>query len=381
MRRMMEDLLALFPETYEASRDRFRLGLSLIQKQWPAAQPFHHRLPGEEDLTIDWIQSDALEKNEKILVFTTAEHGIEGYVGSAMMQRFIDRHLSRLDPRTTGLLLVHAINPWGMKHHRRVNADNIDLNRTFLLNQSFDPAFNPEYDYLNSYINPVKPIRNLVLSNLGFYFNLFGRMIGKSLPVLKHHLLLGQYRFPRSVYYGGETYPEETRVLMDLYRQAFREYEHVLHLDMHTGYGPRYQMSLVNSALEPTPSKEFEEKFEYPLVVAANQEEFYALRGDMIDFVYALRDHEFPGKKLYATSFEFGTLGDTWRGQVGSPRAMIFENRLYWQGASREELARQVKRDFEELFNPGASDWRAKAVSDADQAFTGILKAESFAAE
>jgi hypothetical protein len=377
----MEDLLALFSETYEASRERFRQNLAVVQKGWPQAGLSHHRLAGDEDLTIDWIRSDALDRNERVLVLTTAEHGIEGYVGSAMQQRFIDKFLPRLDPRTTGLLLVHAINPWGMKHHRRVNRDNIDLNRTFLYNQAFDPGFNPEYDFLNGYIHPARPINNLTLSNANFYWNLLWRGILKGLPALKHHLLLGQYRYPRSLYYGGEEYPEETRTLIDLYRRAFEAYDQILQLDMHTGYGPRYQMSLVNSVLETMTSKEFVEKFDYPLVVAANREEFYALRGDMIDYVYALREHEFPGKKLYATSFEFGTLGDDLRGQIGSPRAMVFENRLHWQGAVNVRVAAQVKRDFEELFNPAASDWRAKAVADADRAFAGILKAECFMAE
>lgn len=374
----MEDVLALFPDTYGASRERFRQNLMAIQKQWPQAELSHHRLPGDEDLTIDWIRSSALEKNEKVLIFTTAEHGIEGYVGSAMLQRFIENDLPRLDPRTTGLLLVHAINPWGMKHHRRVNADNIDLNRTFLWDQPFDPAFNPEYDFLIASIDPTGPVQNLARDKLGFYYHLSRRAISKGLPWLKHHLLLGQYRYPRGLYYGGQEYPEETRKLMELYRQAFQEYDQILHLDMHTGYGPRYQMSLVNSALEPTTSQEFVQKFDYPLVVAANREEFYAIRGDMIDYVYALRDAEFPGKKLYATSFEFGTLGQGLRGQIGSPRAMVLENRLHWQGAANEKLAKQVKRDFEELFHPSANDWRRKAVSDADRAFTGILKAEGF---
>jgi predicted deacylase len=374
----MEDILSLYPDTYEASRERFRQNLAVIQSKWPAAELSGHRLPGDEGLTIDWIRSNALEKNEKVLVMTTAEHGIEGYVGSAMLQRFIDKFLPSLDPSTTGLLFVHAINPWGMKQHRRVNADNIDLNRTFLYDQAFDPDFNPEYDFLNDYINPVRSMSSLALSNANFYLNLIRRAISKGLPWLKHHLLLGQYRFPHSIYYGGTEYPEETRTLMDLYRQAFRMYDQVLHLDMHTGYGPRYQMSLVNSVFETTTSKEFVEKFNYPLVVAANREEFYALRGDMIDYVYALREHEFPGKKLYATSFEFGTLGDGLRGQIGSPRAMVFENRLRWQGATSERIARKVKGDFEELFNPAASHWRRKAVADADRAFEGILKAECF---
>lgn len=374
----MEDILSLFPETYEASRERFRQNLAVIQKHWPGAKLSHHRLPGDEDLTIDWIHSDALDKNEKVLILTTAEHGIEGYVGSTMQQRFIDKYLSRLDPRTTGLLLVHAINPWGMKHHRRVNANNVDLNRTFLFNESFDPVFNPEYDSLHAILNPNKAVENLALDNLKFYANLIWKLVTKGLPALKNAILIGQYRYPEGLYYGGENYQEETHTLIGLYRQAFSAYDQILHLDMHTGYGPRYQMSLVNSALETRTSQEFVARFGYPLVVAANPEEFYAIRGDMIDYVYALRQHEFPAKKLYATSFEFGTLGDSVKGQIGSPRAMMFENRLYWHHALNDELAERVKQDFEELFNPSSAAWRAKALADADQAFAGILKAEGY---
>jgi len=374
----MEDILSLFPDTYEASRERFRNYLATIRQDWPDAELSYHRLKGDKDLTIDWIRSDASDRNDRVLVFTTGEHGVEGYVGSAMLQRFIDKYLPRLDPRTTGLLLVHAINPWGMKHHRRVNADNTDLNRTFLWDLPFDPAFNPEYDYLYSYIDPVKPVQNLTLGNVGFYLNLFWRAILKGLPWLKHHLLLGQYRYPRGLYYGDKDYPEETQTLIGLYRQAFLRFDQILHLDMHTGYGPRYQMSLVNSVLEEMTSREFEKKFDYPLVVAANPEEFYAIRGDMIDYVYALRAHEFPEKRLYATSFEFGTLGEKLRGQIGSPRAMIFENRFYWHGARSDKIARRIKHDFEDLFNPIDTDWRLKAVADADQAFFGILKADGY---
>jgi hypothetical protein len=374
----MEDLQALFPQTYEASRERFRKNLTVVRKQWPKAELFQHHIADNEDLTIDWIYSDALEANDKALLFTTGEHGVEGYVGSAMQQCFIDGYLPRLDPRNTGLLLMHAINPWGMKYHRRVNANNVDLNRTFLWEASFDPTFNLEYDALNSSINPDQPVQNLALSNLSFYANLAWKVIQKGWPAFKHRLLLGQYRHTRGLFYGGEGYQEESRLLIDLYKQAFGAYDQILQLDMHTGYGPRYQMGLVNSALETKSSQEFEREFNYPLVVAANPEEFYAIQGDMIDYVYALRQYDFPEKKLYATSFEFGTLGNGLRGQVGSPRAMVLENQLHWRGAANGRSAEQIKHDFEELFNPADVDWRAKAVADAQQAFEGILLAEKF---
>ena len=374
----MSDILTLFPKTYEVSRERFRNNLSVIQKYWPKAELSRHHIVDDEDLTIDWIQSNALDVNNKVFILTTGEHGIEGYVGSAMQQRFIEKFLPRLDPRTTGLLLVHSINPWGMKHHRRVNSRNVDLNRTFVWNNSFDNTINPDYDRLLDIIRADKPFRNLSLSNLEYYFKLTQKIAQMGWPAFKSTFLLGQYRHPNGLFYGGEGYQEETQVLINLYRQSFSSFRQILHLDMHTGYGPRYQMSMVNSVHEKVSSQEFVEKFNYPLIVAANPDEFYAITGDMIDYVYEMWQHEFSNKRLYATAFEFGTYGDKFKGKVGMPRAMSFENRLYWQGTQDEKLAARVKQDFEELFNPSAPEWKEKAVQDADQAFEGILQAEGY---
>ena len=369
---------SLFPATYESSRERFRGYLPVIQKMWSKAALHQHALSYDNNLTIDWIYSPATEKNEKILVFTTGEHGVECYVGAAMLHRFIEDYMPKLDPRTTGILLVHAINPWGMKNHRRGNRDNIDLNRTFMLDPKFDPAFNPAYDELDTFLNPKGELTNTFLNNIGYMFGLGWHILQNGMRNFRDALLLGQYRNPQGLYYGGAEMPEETRTIMDLYKMALRDYDQTLQLDMHTGYGPRYQMSLVNSALDKGTSEYFEKRFNYPLVVAATADEFYAIRGDMIDYIYGLQQRDYPTKKIYATSFEFGTLGDTLYGLFQSPRVMIHENRAFWHGAVNETVRAEAKRGFEELFNPSAADWKEKAVKDAEQAFEGILKAEGY---
>jgi hypothetical protein len=374
----MPDIQSLFPETYEASRERFRKNLADIQSMWRKANLFQHNLAGSEDLTIDWIYSDAIETNRKVFILTTGEHGVEGYVGSAMMQRFIEKYLPKLDPRTTGILLVHAINPWGMKHHRRGNRDNIDLNRTFLYNLDHDPAFNPAYDKIDRFLNPVTPITNLFFDNIAYVIQLFWHIARMGMKNFRYALLLGQYRHPQGLYYGGTKRPEETQALMELYKQMMSSYDQILHLDMHTGYGPRYQMSLVNSALDKNSSAYYQKRFNYPLVVAATADEFYAIRGDMVDYEYALWQNEFPKKQFFATAFEFGTLGDTMYGLFQSPRMMIHENRAYWHGTKNQTLLAKARHGFEELFNPASKEWKEKALADADRAFSGILSAEGY---
>ena len=374
----MTDTQSLFPETYESSRERFRTNLSVAQAMWPKARLFQHKLSGDEELTIDWIYADATQSNQKGFTLTTGEHGVEGYVGSAMMQLFIEKYMPKLDPRNTGILLLHAINPWGMKHHRRGNKDNIDLNRTFLWDVGHDPNFNPEYDKIAKFLNPGTKVTNLFLDDVAYTLRLFWNVARMGMKNFRYTLLLGQYRDSKGLYYGGTKRPEETQTLMDLYKQMMSSYEQILHLDMHTGYGPRYQMSLVNSAFDKGTSEYFVKRFNYPRVVAATADEFYAIRGDMVDYEYQLWKNEYPEKRFFATAYEFGTLGDTMYGLFQSPRVMIHENRAYWYGTKSENLLAKAKHGFEELFNPEAKDWREKAMADGDQAFEGILKAEAY---
>jgi hypothetical protein len=376
----MTAIPSLFLDSYQASRQRFMKSLDQVRALWPDVRHHQHHLSSHDDLTIDWFESRALEVNWKALIFTTGEHGIEGYVGSAMLQRFLDEHLARLNPKNTGLLLVHAINPWGMEQKRRTNANNVDLNRNFVYDPgTLDPTFNQDYARLDRVFNPAQPVRNLWASNARFAFGLSRFLPRKQWDRLRGIWLLGQYHQPRGIHYGSTQIEEETGVLMERYRDAFRTYERILHLDMHTGYGPRYQMSLVDSVYEARSSAELSAAFDYPLVLAANPDEFYAIHGDMIDYVYTLRDRDFPQKQLYSTSFEFGTFGATLSARLRTLRAMILENQSYWYGAVSENTKARVQREFQELFYPIEPEWRAKAVADADRAFRGILRAEGYA--
>jgi Protein of unknown function (DUF2817) len=133
-----------FPTTYEDSRARFLQSLDLIQQKWPSAQLEAHSLKNFSDLTIDWLWAHP-QKKDTLIIISMAEHGIEGFVGYAMMKVFIEEFAPRLNPENTGLLLIHGLNPWGMKYHRKVNEHSVDLNRNFVIDGKFDPAINPEF--------------------------------------------------------------------------------------------------------------------------------------------------------------------------------------------------------------------------------------------
>ncbi|MFP3338959.1 DUF2817 domain-containing protein, partial [Micrococcus sp. SIMBA_131] len=80
--------------------------------------------------------SEALSSNDQVLFFTTGEHGIEGYAGAAVIQLFVENYLDQIDASKTGICLIHAINPWGMRHFRRVTENNVDLNRNYFYDEN-----------------------------------------------------------------------------------------------------------------------------------------------------------------------------------------------------------------------------------------------------
>ena len=224
----------LFPETYDSSRVRFRDDLARAQTMWRDARLQSHSVDATEDATIDWIAAHA-ERCDRLAIFTTGEHGVEGYVGAAMLKIFMDEFLLRLDPATTGILLVHTINPWGMKHKRRTNAHNVDLNRNFLYHAQPDPSLNPDYARLEKMLLPRGRVRNLTASKLAFLARLLWHNARDGAAKIRHTTLLGQAAFPKGIFYGGDAIQDEVRVLMNLLREWIGAYDQIVHLDMHTG--------------------------------------------------------------------------------------------------------------------------------------------------
>ena len=369
--------MSFLPESFEASRANFRLGLAKVQAHWPAAQLHVHALPGEEDLSIDWITAQARRVAEKVLIITAGEHGIEGYPGAAMLQLFMEEYLSRLDPDTTGLLLVHAINPWGMKHHRHTNSSNVDLNRSFVTDFASLSGSNPDYGLLASLLEPTRPIKVIPWEMAVFFGQVVTALRRYGMVRLREASLRGQFDHPQGIYYGGQSLQEETGLMMSLFEKTVYGYTKAVVIDMHTGYGPRGKMTLVASTQEKMSSAEMVAKFNIPRVAATTPQEFYSIQGDMIEYLYTLMREKFPSKPFFAATFEFGTLGNSLLATVRSLNAIISENRFHWHGGS-ESAHRWVQAEYARQYAPPDADWLALARSDCRMAFEGLLNSYGF---
>ncbi len=363
-----------FPSSYTQSREWFLQEVKSLRTRWPILQPGSHPLADHPNLSIDWLWAVPTKK-ERLFILSTGEHGIEGFVGTAMLKIFLTEFAACLDPETTGLLLIHVYNPWGMQHRRKVNENCVDLNRNFVYDQSFSPDLNLEYRQIAYLVTPQRPVRSPVFETVSFWCRVLRALVTQGQAAISKAALLGQHHTPTGFFYGGTKFEEGTQVMIEQYRQSLEEYPQVVQIDIHTGYGPRNQMSIIIPPLDPISSADARQKFNYPLVEKINPEEFYAISGDNGEYFYRLRDDQFPQKALFSCGFEFGTFGNSLLARIRSLKAMTLENQLHWYGASSESAAQAVRHEFDELYFPADPAWRAKALADGRQAFEGILKA------
>ena len=362
-----------FCESYEEVREQLqeltgRLGVEISS----------HAIDESDGLYIDSFYLPAAERQTNLIVLTTGVHGMEGYIGAAMLDVFFGEIYPTLDTGDTGVLVVANVNPYGMKHFRRYNENNVDLNRNFILDwNSFDLSSNKEYPKVDTFLGPTGKIGNGLWHEVGFYLGLGKTAITDGAGTISDALLTGQYEYPQGVYYGGTGDEASTVYLKNVFSQCLdSDYETIVHIDLHSGYGPRYSMVIFNSVYETMNEAQSRETFGYDNIIAYDSESFYATTGDTTDFFYRLAEQKQAEAELFSTCFEFGTIGDAFFDTILSLKYTIDENRNHWYPTDNATTAEIIRQNYLELYYPTETAWREKTVEDFKTAAAGVLSAK-----
>ncbi|MEE1328960.1 MAG: DUF2817 domain-containing protein, partial [Oscillospiraceae bacterium] len=300
------------------------------------------------------------------------------YIGSVMLDVFFGEVYPQLNADNTGILVVANVNPYGMKYFRRYNENNVDLNRNFILDwENFDLSTNKDYPKVDTFLGPTGKIGNAFWHEAGFYLSLGKTAITEGADTVSDALLGGQYEYPQGVYYGGNGDEASTVYLKEVFAKSLESgYENIVHIDIHSGYGPRYNMVIFNSVYETMSEAESREAFGYDYIIAHDSEAFYATTGDTTDFFYRLAEQEKTDKELFSTCFEFGTIGDAFFDTILSLKYTVDENRNHWYPTDNATSAEIVRQNYLELFYPTETAWREKTVEDFTTAALGVLNAK-----
>ena len=268
-----------FPQNYEHGSKNF------VDAATAAGAEVRSLPIGLEDLHTDVAIFRKGADPNKFLVHISGTHGPESYIGSAVQNvllQYIKMHNlysdstaevtstneTQTDVQVDGsgestpatdevvptptdlpptLVFVHALNPFGFKHHRRVNEDNVDLNRNFLTPEerqyvdSLDPNYARHIDF-QDIINPTeRPFSSYYLNDL-YAMVQSGYLVWRhGMHTLKTALVAGNYINPKGYSYGGRDYTASARNLIQLLIEDLQLPSRATKLaliDVHTGLGP-----------------------------------------------------------------------------------------------------------------------------------------------
>lgn len=201
-----------------------------------------------EPLFVDVAELGRADAKSVVLV-VSGTHGVEGYCGSALQRHHLHLLADAYDPATApALVFVHALNPYGMSWVRRVNEDNVDLNRNFVDWTRPTPP-NDEYTRLADLLVPTAWTAEEQERTL---LALLGEAQALGMERMQQIVQGGQFEHPTGLFYGGTGPAWSHRWLREFAGQRLAAARRVAVVDLHTGLGPWGHGSLLSSNLRGT---------------------------------------------------------------------------------------------------------------------------------
>jgi hypothetical protein len=197
-----------------------------------------------EDLAIDVAEVGPADADD-VVVIVSGTHGVEGYLGSALQTQHL-RALAEGDGATIdgpALVFIHALNPYGFSWVRRVNEDNVDLNRNFI-DWSQPPVANEEYGELADTFVPEDWSEATQERTL---LALAAKLEEVGIARLQQIVSGGQYTHPTGVFYGGTKQVWSNDWLQAFLGERLAAARRAAIIDLHTGLGPWGHGELISS--------------------------------------------------------------------------------------------------------------------------------------
>jgi hypothetical protein len=354
-----------FPGSFAEGRIRFReaagaAGAALDRHANP------ERGPDGEPLSTEtaWLgPKDA----SRLFFAQSGTHGAEGFCGSGIETGWLQTGVFRRLPPDTAVLLVHAINPYGFAWVRRVNEDNIDLNRNFIDHAKPAPD-NPGYRALRDAICPDEWTLDSERRNrrrFDAYATEHGAM------ALQAAIAQGQYIDDEGVFYGGKAASWSNRTMRAILKPYSGSVRKVAFIDLHTGLGPYGYGEMICNHLSPDPG-------------VGRVKDWYGAEATLTDdgtstSTLVTGDTQIgltetiPQAEVTGITLEYGTLPV--EEMLDAVRA---DNWLHVHGDLESPKGKEIKAQIRAAFYPDQEDWKKmvfdRAIDVAERAMKGLTQ-------
>ena len=315
----------MFHDTYEEARASFRKMATDVGGELSALTVMHDEKGNP--LTID---AAIFGTGNKVLVLSSGLHGVEGFAGSAIQLQMLQQGL----PDDIRVVMLHALNPYGMANIRRVNENNVDLNRNFLAEGEEYTGSSDGYQRLNALLNPEKPTGGLefMLARTVVQILIHGY------NTLKTAVVGGQYDFPKGLFFGGQRLEDGPALLMKHLPSLVEGAEKIVHIDFHTGLGKSGTYALlVDTEAGSKAHLDFRDTYGDRIQPwDADHGVAYKIRGGLPDAMTRLF-----GEKVDVLTCEFGTIP-----ALQVLQALRTENQAHHWGGNQNKAKTILKRAF-----------------------------------
>lgn len=345
----MADLTDRFSPDYATARARFieaahAAGFTL------EAHPIGGDGPDGAPLTVDVAIMPPPEGGapKRTVILSSGLHGVEGFFGSAVQLAALTGGIGGepLGPRPgVRQVLIHALNPYGFAWIRRVNEDNVDLNRNFLPPGEPYAGSPAAYRDLDPMLNPPRPPSALDL----FTLKAIGQILRRGFGALKDAVAGGQYDFHKGLFFGGDA-PCALVELLDAHLPRWvGDAPDVLHVDFHTGLGASgtYALLVDRPADHPRLAQLSTCFGPDHLQPWAKGGVSYSIRGGLGTWC----QRRLPKVEYDVITAEFGTAS-----ALKVLKALRRENQAHHYG--NDEAQQRAKAALKAVFAPSSLEWR-----------------------
>jgi hypothetical protein len=311
-----------------------------------------------EDLATDVARFGAMDA-ENLFIACAGTHGNEGFCSSGCQIGLIKEGIIKARPQSVAVLLVHAINPYGFSHIRRVTEDNVDLNRNF---QDFTKPLpeNLRYSEIHDLLVPSDwdgPGRAKADAALQAWRDDNGMLAFQAV------VAGGQYAFPEGMFFGGQraTWSNQTfRAIVEKHGAGARR---VGLIDFHSGLGPTGYGEPICIVAPNTPGFERARIWwgDEVTSVTDGTSNSPPVAGPLIGSI----EESLPAAEVTAIGLEYGTVelfevldairGDNWLYARGLKSGLSMDS----------ALARDIKKKVRDALYVDTDDWKEKTYARA----------------
>lgn len=350
----------VFPSTYAQARSRF---LAAALDAGLRSEAYVHPQKGieGEELAID-VALVGDPSAENLLILSSGCHGVEGFCGSGIQLAALqDRHWREYGAgKGVTVLHVHALNPHGFSHLRRVTNENVDLNRNF---HDFSGALpvNEAYRELHRLLLPDEwPPSESNKAAIGEYISRKGE------AAFKAAVSGGQHEFPSGLFFGGTQPTWSNLTLRRVLRSHGQRAARIGWIDIHTGLGPSGVGERIYAGRDEAASISRARAWwagngATPLTSIYDGSSTSAfLTGMMWSSIH----DECPRAEYTGLALEYGTL----------PSAEVIEalradHWLHLHPDAPAVLAQRIRQQMKEAFFTDTDEWKTQVLRQAREAF------------